>query len=576
VILFRHRWNDFGIFLKRKASAMRASTTTGGCKSMSNSPQVLIVGAGPVGLGAAIELGLRGVRCLVVERNDRVGYAPRAKTTNVRTCEHLRRWGVIEAFRAAAPFGTDYPSDIVFCTRLAGFPITRFRNAFYCAPGRNPLYAEHAQWTPQYVLEEILRARLAAIPGVETRFGVTFDSCEQDERGVTSTIRDAGGAVQRVESQFVIGADGSRSRVREAIGATLEGVRGISRHCNIVVRAPGLAAAHAQGMAVQYWQVNADVPSVLGPMDSGDRWFFGQTATPDGAATPDEVPALIRRATGIDLDYQVLSSDDWVASRLIADRYGDRRIFLAGDACHLHPPFGGYGMNMGIADAVDLGWKLAAVLQGWGGDALLDSYEVERRPVHLQVMDEAVANHSILSQHLLGDGIEDAGERGERARGAAGRRIQAAKLREFDTLGIVLGTRYEGSPVILADGSAPPPQHFRDYVPSSHPGCRAPHAWLADEDSLFDHFGTGFTLLASRDADDAAIAALAAAARRSQTPLTVVRRHEAEIAELYPARYTLIRPDQHVAWRGDGWRGDGAAIFRTIAGSHGPAAATRV
>jgi 2-polyprenyl-6-methoxyphenol hydroxylase-like FAD-dependent oxidoreductase len=527
---------------------------------MTISTQVLIVGAGPVGIGAAIELGLRGINCLVVERNDRVGHAPRAKTTNVRTCEHLRRWGVIDAFRAAAPFGTEYPSDIVFCTRLAGFPITRFRNAFYCAPGKNPLYSEHAQWTPQYVLEEVLRRKLTTIPCVELRFGTAFEACEQDARGVTAAVRGLDGAVERIASDFLIGADGSRSRVREAIGATLDGVRGISRHGNMVVRAPGLAAAHGQGKAVQYWQVNAEVPSVLGPMDSGDRWFFGQTA--GGATPPEEVPALIRRATGIDLDYEVLSTDEWVASRLIADRYSDRRIFLAGDACHQHPPFGGYGMNMGIADAVDLGWKLAAVLQGWGGAALPESYEADRRPVHLEVMDEAVANHSILSQHLLGDGIDAAGELGDRAREEAGRRIQAAKLREFDTLGIVLGYRYRDSPVILSDGSQPPARHFKDYVPSTHPGCRAPHAWLADGSSLFDQFGTGFTLMASRDA---AVADFEDAARDARIPLTVVRHPQVEIAELYPTRYTLIRPDQHVAWRGnDG--GDPAKILGGVAG----------
>jgi 2-polyprenyl-6-methoxyphenol hydroxylase-like FAD-dependent oxidoreductase len=531
---------------------------------MQASTQVLIVGGGPVGLGAAIELGLRGIRCLVIERNDRAGHAPRAKTTNVRTCEHLRRWGIIQSFRAAAPFGTAYPSDVVFCTRLAGFPITRFRNAFYCAPGKNPLYAEHAQWTPQYVLEEVLRRKLATIPSVDLRFGLAFESCEQDDRGVTSTIAAADGTLHSVASDFVIGADGARSRVREAIGAKLEGVYGISRHDNIVVRAPGLAAAHAQGEAVQYWQINAEVPSFLGPMDTGDRWFFGQAAMPDGpVATPAEAPALIRRATGIDLNYEVLSADEWVASRLIADRYSDRRIFLAGDACHLHPPFGGYGMNMGIADAVDLGWKLAAALQGWGGAALPGSYESDRRPVHIEVMDEAVANHSVLSHHLLGDGIEEAGEFGDRAREEAGRRIQAAKLREFDTLGIVLGYRYRDSPVIVADGSRPPPRHFKDYVPSSHPGCRAPHVWLADGSSLFDHFGTGFTLLAARNAE---VSAFEDAARSARIPLTVVRRSETAIAELYPTRYTLIRPDQHVAWRGNDWRGDPAAILASIAG----------
>jgi 2-polyprenyl-6-methoxyphenol hydroxylase-like FAD-dependent oxidoreductase len=532
--------------------------------AMTNSPQVLIVGAGPVGLGAAIELGLRGVNCLVVERNERGGHAPRAKTTNVRTCEHLRRWGVIDDFRAAAPFGTDYPSDIVFCTRLADHPITVIRNAFYCAPGKNPLYAEHAQWTPQYTLEEVLRRKVATLRCVELRFGMEFMSCKQDENGVTSVVRDSAGALHSVASDFVIGADGARSRVREAIGAKMQGTYGISRHDNIVIRAPGLAAAHAQGDAVMYWQINHDIPSFLGPMDSGDRWFFGQSQAPDGAPTPlAELPALIRRATGIDFECEILSADEWVASRLIADRYADRRVFLAGDACHLHPPFGGYGMNMGIADAVDLGWKLAAVLQGWGGPALPESYVADRRPVHVEVMDEAVANHAILSHNLLGDGIDEDGAFGDRARAAAGEHIQAVKQREFDTLGIVLGYRYRDSPVIVPDGSEPPKQHFKDYVPSSQPGCRAPHAWLADGSSLFDHFGRGFTLMASRDAD---VGAFEDAARVVGIPLTVLRHPEASVAARYPTRYTLIRPDQHVACRGDDPGDEAAALLGTVAG----------
>jgi 2-polyprenyl-6-methoxyphenol hydroxylase-like FAD-dependent oxidoreductase len=519
---------------------------------MSEATDVLVIGAGPVGLGLAIELGHRGVRCLVVEKNDRVGYAPRAKTTNLRTREHMRRWGIAATLRDASPFGVDYPPNIVFATSLAGRLLHRFENALGCWPLKHPYYSEHSQWIPQYVVEEVMRAHAVTLPGVDVRFLNELLEFEQDGEGVRARVRDlASGEVKTVESRYLVGADGSRSRVRDAIGGTMQGVRGLSRNYNIVFRAPGLDQAHKLGPAIMYWLVNGEQPCIVGPMDRGDKWFYMPTQVKaDKKLTDFESASLIARSIGMQRDFEILSSDEWTANRLIADRYRDGRVFLAGDACHLHPPFGGYGMNMGVADAVDLGWKIAATLQGWGGDALLASYEPERRPVHQYVMDEAVANHSVLSNDLFVPGLDDDGADGDRLRAAAGERIRAAKEREFNTLGVTLGYRYEDSPIIVSDGSAPPPRHWRDYLPSAHPGCRAPHAWLDDGSSLFDHFGWGFTLLASPEADDADIAAAARDAGALRIPFTVVR-PPAEVCALYAARYTLIRPDQHVGWRGD-------------------------
>lgn len=533
---------------------------------MSDAPQVLVVGAGPVGLAAAIELGHRGVRCLLVERSDRVGYAPRAKTTNVRTREHLRRWGIADRLAAASPLGVDYPSNIVFCTRLAGFPIARFENASYCRPGRNDLYSEHGQWIPQYHLEEVLRAHAATLPAVTIRFRAELESVEQGLGKVTASVRDlATGRLERIDCEYLVGADGARSRVRDLIGARMHGVRELSRNLNVILRAPGLAEAHAHGPATMYWQVNAEVPSIIGPMDRNGVWYFGPTGLGPEVRLDDlDVPALVRRATGIDLPYEVLSADEWVASRLIADRYRDRRVFLAGDACHLHPPFGGYGMNMGIADAVDLGWKLAATLQGWGGPQLLESYEAERRPVHEFVMDEAVANHAVLGNQLWQGGIEDDTPAGQTIRREVGARIRAAKEREFDNLGVVLGYRYQDSPIVVDDGSTPPPRHHRDYVPSAHPGCLAPHLWLADGRSLYDLFGPGFTLLVASAPRPEEIERARMSAGALGMPLAVVAPDEERIATLYGARYALIRPDQHVAWRGDTLDRAEAIIARAV------------
>jgi 2-polyprenyl-6-methoxyphenol hydroxylase-like FAD-dependent oxidoreductase len=530
--------------------------------------QVLIIGAGPAGLALAIELGQHGINCLVVERNDRVGYAPRAKTTNVRTREHLRRWGIAEDLRKASPLGIDYPSDIVFATRLSGHLLARFENAFYCAPGKNKLYSEHAQWIPQYALEEVLRAHASQLPGVDLRFQSQLTALEQGEGRVRAQVCDlATGSTFVVECEYLVGADGARSTVRDAIGAELHGVHGLSRNYNIVFRAPGLAQAHPHGRAIMYWQVNADMPGVIGPMDKGDTWFFMPTALAEGVKLRAEhAPSAIRTATGIDLPFEVLSSDEWTASRLIADSYRDRRVFLVGDACHLHPPFGGYGMNMGIADAVDLGWKIAAVLQGWGGAVLLESYERERRPVHEYVMDEAEANHAILGNHLWKAGLEAAGAAGDSLRREVGAAIAAAKVREFKTLGVVLGYRYEDSPIIVGDGTEAPARDALNYVPSARPGALAPHVWLDDGSSLYDHFGQGFTLLVSAQADPAEIQRARREADEIGMPLKVVWPEASAADDLYQARYALIRPDQHVAWRGNALPESPSELFGCVTG----------
>lgn len=512
---------------------------------------VVIVGAGPVGLAAAIELGRRGVRCTVVERNDRTGYSPRAKTTNVRTREHLRRWGIADALREASPIAPDRPSTVVFATRMNGPLLTRFENALHGNRVRNNLYSEEAQWVPQYVLEDVLRRHAQSLAGVTVCFGTEFVSFVETANGVASQLRDlASGRIFKVESSYLIGADGARSAVRDAIGATMIGEGAFSRNFSIIFRAPDLASRSTHEPAIMYWMVNDDVPSLLGPMDEMGLWFFMATKLPDGVDPAGLDPIdLIRRGTGLsDLDIEVVGTDSWLAHRLVADSYYRGRCFLAGDACHLHPPFGGFGMNMGIGDAVDLGWKMAARLAGWGGDGLLASYELERRKVHERTIGEAVHNFGSTSNQLVRPAIEAPGLIGDATRREVGDLIQATKLREFKTLGLVLGMRYEDSPIVVPDGSDPPSDHVTLYEPSAYPGCLAPHLWLADGSSLYDHFGAGFTLLVT---DGGSSDALVAAAARRRVPVTVLALPDERLRGRYGARLALIRPDQHVAWRGD-------------------------
>lgn len=535
---------------------------------MTDVVNVLVAGAGPVGLSLAIELGSRCISCHVVERNDRVGYSPRAKTTNVRTREHLRRWGIADALRAASPMPPDYPSTVVFATRMGGWELARFENALNGSPERNNLYSEPAQWVPQYTLEEVLRQHASSLPGVSISFNTELASFAEGGDGVVSNTMDrTTGAVRQVRSAYLVGADGAGSTVRERIGAVMAGPGALASNYSIIFRAPELAARHGLGRAIMYWMVNDDVPSLLGPMDGAGLWFFMATRLAGNVdpRTVDPVK-LIRRGTGIhDLAVEVIGTDGWTAQQLIADRYGTARVLLAGDACHLHPPFGGFGMNMGIGDAVDIGWKLAATLQGWGGPGLIASYQQERRAVHEWTIAESVANYAQVGNHLVRPGIEDTGPVGDATRSEVSETIKATKVREFKTLGIVLGCCYAGSPIIVDDGSAPPVPDTVLYIPSAHPGCLAPHLWLQDGSSLYDHFGVGFTLLVTTGTvfDSGTFAA---AAVERMIPLKIIAPGDPRLQRRYGARFALIRPDQHVAWRGDAVPGDVQSLLGQVTG----------
>ncbi|WP_327752264.1 FAD-dependent monooxygenase (plasmid) [Sphingobium sp. SJ10-10] len=516
-------------------------------------PQVIIVGSGPVGLALAIELGMRSVPCLLIEKNDRTGVAPRAKLTNVRTREHLRRWGIAKQLADAAPLGVDYPSHIVFVTRLGGPLITRIENAFSCEPVQDHRYSEHAQWIPQYKLEAALLDHVATMPCVQVAMAHELVGYEQDEDQVSVQIRDvASGTVQTISAAFLIGADGARSTVRDLAGIKMEGTFGLSYNYNTIFEAPGIAEAHSHGPGIHYWQLNGEVPSTIGPMDVGDRWYFIPMGLPAGERFSDEeMPDILRRATGLDLPFRILSSDSWIASQLLADRYRDGRAFLIGDACHLHPPFGGYGMNMGVGDSVDLGWKLAAVLQGWGDPSLLDSYETERRPVHEQVLKETAINHSTAANKLFREGVEDPSPEGDRVRKEVAEFIRQTKPREFYSLNIVLGYSYSGSPIIVAEQGDPTEWvPAKDYNPSARAGSLAPHRWLGDGSSLYDRFGMCFTMLVLDPQSRPEADRVAAEAGALGVPLGVIEIADPEVRKLYEAPLALIRPDQHVAWRG--------------------------
>ncbi len=527
---------------------------------------VLIVGGGPVGLALAVELGQRGVRAVLVERNMEVGQQPRAKTTNVRTMEHMRRWGIAERVREAAPFGRDYPSNVVFATRLFGHRLALFENVSAGLREENPLFSEPMQWIAQYHIERVLRDEVLRRPSITLVMGCELTGFSQDADGVTADVQSRDGAKSTIRAQYMVGADGGRSFVRKQLGFVMEGRSAFMASIGAVFRAPGLSDAHPQGPANMYWVVNQDAPAMIGPMDHGDLWFTIMGTKPDDTPDAKRVRDLLCQAIGREWDLEILTLDPWSAHSLMANEYQKGRVVLVGDACHLHPPFGGFGMNMGIADAVDVGWKLAGMLEGWGGPGLLESYTPERRPMHHKVIEEAVANTGVLTQHLVrgnldGDDAESAALRAE-----LGAEILEKKRREFHTLGVVLGICYDNSPIVAEEPGPRPEWHFAEYVPHAKPGALAPHLWLSPGDSLYDHLGRGFTLLVTASGSEADIAALTAAAVTRGIPLKVIAPNDPRLATLYRARLALIRPDQYVAWRGDALGQESGSLLDLVTG----------
>ena len=526
---------------------MTLEDTSNRSQDIPQETEVLIIGGGPVGLSAAVELGRRGVQCLVIEPRRVISWLrPRAKTTNVRTMEHFRRWGLAERIREIAPLKVDWSQDIVFCTTLLGHEVMRFTNCLGLSPQRTEVFAESGQQIAQPLVEEVLREAVVALESCQLCLGWSLHTLQQYDDSVQATIVNEQGEQRQIAASYVLGCDGARSVVRAAMGVHFVGTSDQRPNFGIVFRAPGLAERQPHGPAVQYWVLNPACPGVLGRMDLEDQWWIIANGVPAeiGQANPY---ALIHGLVGTQIDAEVLGTDPWTARMLLVDRYRNGRVFLAGDAAHLNPPWGGHGFNTGIGDAVNIGWKLAAVINGWGGDGLLASYEAERRPVAERTIREATANMSVLAPELGNQEMEVSGRAGEQARRAAAQAIRAAKDREFHSLGLVLGYQYDASSVIIDDGTSPLPES-QDYQQTARPGARLPHLWLPDGTSLYDRLGNGLSLLRLRA--DVDTDPLIEAATAHRVPLDVLEVRGEKLEERYGAPLVLVRPDQHVAWRG--------------------------
>ena len=518
---------------------------------------VLICGGGPVGLTLAIELGRRGVRCVLVEpRLHPTRLRPRAKTLSTRTLEHFRRWGEDRRLRAAAPLPTSWSQDIAFRTSLVGPELTRFTGVLGLADtGVSP---ELGQQVAQYVTEEVLREIAAELPCVDLRIGSRVRAVRPEQDCVSVLIADADGEEQEVIADYVVGADGARSVVRESIGAAYVGTQALRPNTGVVFEAPDLAAGIPHSPAVQTWVVNDNTPGMLGPMDLNGQWWLIAFGV-DGTAPDLDAHALIDGAVGEHVTATVISTDPWVARMELADRVRDGRVFLIGDAAHLNPPFGGHGLNTGLGDAVDLGWKLAGTLAGWGGPGLLDSYAVERVPLHRRVIDEAASNMSTLSTELLGDDLAGDGAAATEARARLAERIQETKRQEFFSDDLVLGHRYESSPVLPVGADS----GESDWSTTALRGRRLPHVWLSPGASSLDLVRLEHVLLAAEGAE---VTGLCEEAAAYGMPLEV-HRLPADVMAGLGADWIVVRPDHIVG--ATGHQGDSmTGAVATLAGHH--------
>jgi 2-polyprenyl-6-methoxyphenol hydroxylase-like FAD-dependent oxidoreductase len=533
--------------------------------SLPGTVQVVVAGGGPAGLACAVELGRRGISCLVIEPRTTVSWArPRCKTINVRSMQHLRRWGIAGRLRDRAPLSPAWSTDAVFCTSLAGRELSRFTGVLGLVP-EGDRFPELGQQAPQYMLEELLRDVVRELPACQLATGFTVTGVGQDEGGVRVTVADRSGGHAVVTADYLVGCDGPRSVVRDRIGSAYTGEAALRPNFGMVFTAPDLWRHVRHGPAVHYWIINPAAPALMGPIDLDGIWWLIAFGV-DSETGEREAVRLIDAAAGVPSGAVVRSTDPWTARMQIADVMRRGRVFLAGDAAHLNPPFGGHGLNTGIGDAVDLGWKLAATLDGWGGPALLDSYELERRPIQERVIREATANMAVTSPELLADNLDADDAAGERARCAVGERIQQAKRPEFHSLELVLGIRIEDSPVIARE---PDPGARRRTLPGVQlPGVQLgallPHAWLGPGRSLYDELGEGFTLLVRRPGTGSST--IEKAARTRGVPLRVLDLPDQDPVHSGPA-LALVRPDQYVVWAGDCEPVDGLALIDRVRGS---------
>lgn len=527
---------------------------------------VLVAGGGPCGLMLANELGRRGIRCLVVDAKPSTAFNPQANATQARTMEHFRRLGFAHEIRALG-LPADHPTDIAYFTRYSAHELARI-SLPTAAEAIVKIKTMTGSWSAaelphrvsQKFVEETLRRHAQAWPSADVRYGWKLEGFRDAGESVSATIRpSAGGPAQEVGAQFLVGADGARSFVRQQLGIEWGGVSGIQREFMggkmfaIYLRAPQFLSALRHPKAWMYVAVNHQRRAFMASVDGVAEYAFHAALRPGEEAdgwTEADARRVFAEAVGVEVPIEILSMGTWLAGHaLVAQRYRKGRVFIGGDAAHLFTPTGGLGYNTAVEDAVNLGWKLASVIRGQAPPALLDSYEAERKPLAERNTGYARRFADSVGLFTAKPELEEDSAQGIAERQLASRHFNEHARLEFNIPGVTFGGRYDGSPIIVRDGAVLPPDEPNNYVPTASPGGRPPHAWLDDGRSLFDLFHAEWTLLAlgpnppSTDAFEAAAQALA-------IDLRVVRLPQPSLLELYEAPLALVRPDQIVAWRG--------------------------
>jgi 2-polyprenyl-6-methoxyphenol hydroxylase-like FAD-dependent oxidoreductase len=537
----------------------------------SRATEVLIVGAGPVGAALAGDLGQRGIRCTVVEATDGTVRDPRLHAVNIRTMELARRWGLVDALRNCG-WPAEHLQDVVYATKIGGYELGRLAwpsISSMTPPRQSPVFAQRC---PQNWFNPILHRFAKAQASVDLRFLHRLVSFVQTDDHVTALIDDLDNGTQySIKAKFMAACDGGRSFTRKALGVQREKEGPIGFAADGVFRSPALAKRNGRQEAGRYTIITPQGMSFsLLPMDGKELYRMMLYVEPT-KATADRVLDAIRSSIGEDIPFEMVGDVlHWVPRVTMAEQFRVGRVFIAGDAAHTMPTAGGFGMNTGILDAADLGWKLAAVLRGWGGPKLLDSYHAERKPAAQRISTMASAIYKQF--HVMGDEIKRYGNLtledspgGAKAREEIGGKITGFFRREFNAIGGALGYSYEGSPICIPDGSEPPRDSMVEYEQTSRPGHRAPHAWVGEGLSTLDLFGDGFTIIHS-GGEMGPCAALRESASRRNIPLRVASYSDDQVRDLYPNNLTLIRPDGHVAWRGDGLDQPPDSIWSIVTG----------
>jgi 2-polyprenyl-6-methoxyphenol hydroxylase-like FAD-dependent oxidoreductase len=522
----------------------------------------------------ALELSLHGVKSTLVEQKPHTTTFPKMDLTNSRSMELLDRLGLAEEIRSVG-VAPEHSFDVVFCSSLDGHEVGRWHypsvdemRDWMAETNDGTAPAQPWQRATQIEVERVLMGRCLADDNIEVLRPWRVSGVVQDGLGVDVSITSpVGGDDVVLRADFLVGCDGAGSVVRRAMGLTMEGDRGVVTFCQVHFKSRDRETLHKHG---QFWHtffVGGGVGAIIA-QDEEDTWTLQTTAIVDGVKTDDvDKQELLDRVCGRHLEIdEVMQSSIWQANVLVADHYRQGRLFVAGDAAHEFIPTGGYGLNTGFADAVNLGWKLAAVVKGFGGEPLLESYESERRPVAITGRDWSFRHLGIHSnaQGLANPELIDA----ESAEGDAHRAELAdyfsANTGEHGSWGVEMGYRYDNSPVVIADHQEAPEFDGATYAPTTTPGARAPHVTLADGGSPLDAFRDSFTLVTF--VGESGAKKLAEAASEAGVPLTVLSLEDEAARQIYERDYVLVRPDGHVAWRGDSAPDDGKALLKHVTG----------